>query len=130
MPNLRRRKSNCRFPKAFVKIFVSCMEVWTYLVWMAPFCISSRTKWQSTSICFVRSWKMGLAAMCKAAWLSQYKCVGSECITPRVDNNPFNHFNSQVVVAMDLYSASTEERYTVCCFLIFQEIGELPKIIK
>ena len=100
-PNLWRRKSNCHFPKAFVKMSMSCMEVWTYLVWIAPFCISSRTKWQSTSICFVHSWKTGLVVMCKAAWLSQYKCIGSECITPRVDNNPFNHFNSQVVVSMD-----------------------------
>lgn len=27
----------------------------------------------------------------------------------------------------DLYSASEEERETVCCFLVFQDIGELPR---
>jgi hypothetical protein len=28
---------------------------------------------------------------------------------------------------MDIYSASAEEQDTVCCFLVFQEIGELPR---
>ena len=36
------------------------------------------------------------------------------------------HFHpySQVVVAIERYSASTEEQETVCCFFVFQEIGE------
>lgn len=28
---------------------------------------------------------------------------------------------------MELYSASAEERATVCCFLVFQDMGEWPK---
>ena len=28
---------------------------------------------------------------------------------------------------MALYSASAEERDTVCCFLVFHEMGDLPK---
>jgi len=130
MLNLQRRKSNCCVLKVFVKMSTSYIGVWTYLAWISPFWIASRTKWQSTSICFVRSWKTGLAAICKAAWLSQCRSTSPECITPRVDNKPFNHFNSQVMVVMDLYSASAEDRDSICCFLVFQEIGEEPKRTK
>lgn len=28
---------------------------------------------------------------------------------------------------MDLYSASAEDMETVCCFLVVQEIGEVPR---
>ena len=28
---------------------------------------------------------------------------------------------------MERYSASAEERETVCCFLVFQEIGDFPR---
>lgn len=38
--------------------------------------------------------------------------------------------SSQQVVAMDLYSASAEERDTICCFLVFQAVGELPNMTK
>uniref|UniRef100_A0A803PYV5 Uncharacterized protein n=1 Tax=Cannabis sativa TaxID=3483 RepID=A0A803PYV5_CANSA len=33
----------------------------------------------------------------------------------------------QAAFAMALYSASTEERETVCCFLDFQDMRDLPK---
>ena len=45
---------------------------------MSPTWTFSRTKWQSISRCFVRSWKTGFATMCKALWLSQYKTAGLE----------------------------------------------------
>ena len=38
--------------------------------------------------------------------------------------------SSQLVVAIELYSASADERDTVGCFLVFQETGERPNIIK
>lgn len=53
--------------------------------------------------------------------------IGVGCVTLRLNKIPFSHFNSQVVVAIDLYSASTDDLDTVCCFLVFQDIGELPK---
>ena len=38
---------------------------------MNPALSLSHTKWQSTSMYFVRSWKLGFEAMCIADWLSQ-----------------------------------------------------------
>ena len=34
---------------------------------------------------------------------------------------------SQVVLAIEGYSTSTEERDAICCFLDFQEMSEEPK---
>jgi len=39
----------------------------------------------------------------------------------------FNHLSSHVVVAMDQYSTLADERDIVCCFLVFQDTGELPR---
>jgi hypothetical protein len=52
--------------------------------------------------------------------------MGLECVIPRLDKIPLIHFDSHVAAAMDLYFASADERDTVCCFFVFQEIGELP----
>ena len=30
-------------------------------------------------------------------------------------------------MAIERYSASAEDRDTICCFLVFQEIGETPR---
>jgi len=38
-----------------------------------------------------------------------------------------NHLSSHKANAIDLYSASAEDLDTVGCFLVFQEIGELPR---
>ena len=88
--------------------------------------ILSRVKWQSTSMCLVCSWKIGFLIIWSAAWLSQWSRIGWEGEIPRLWTRPFNHFNSPVTVVMDQYSASTEERDTICCFLVFHEIGEDP----
>ena len=50
--------------------------------------------------------------------------MGLSWTTPRLERIPFNHFNTHVVVAIDLYSALVEDRETVCYFFVFQEIGE------
>lgn len=71
--------------------------------------------------------KNGLQIIYKAALLLQYRCIGPRYITQRVDNNSFNHFDSQVVIVIKIYSTSTKDRATIYCFLIFQEIGELLK---
>ena len=78
---------------------------------MLPLWILSHTKKQSTSICFMCSWKTELAAICSGAWLSQLSCISFKCETPRHNNNALNHFNSD----------SNRRCDTVCCFLDFQE---------
>ncbi|CAL8988629.1 unnamed protein product [Prunus brigantina] len=78
-------------------------------------------------MCFVRSWNTGLAAMCRAAWLSQYKRAGCKCVTCKSCKRYLSHTNSQVRDAMDLYSDSAEERDTIDCFLLFQDMGAPPR---
>jgi hypothetical protein len=46
------------------------------------------------------------------------------CKSRRRENN---QVSSQEQVAIDQYSASAEERETVCCFLDFQEIRASPR---
>ena len=43
---------------------------------ISPECSFSHAMWQSISICFVRSWKTGLAAMWSVERLSQNKRAG------------------------------------------------------
>lgn len=82
------------------------------------------------SMCLVRSWNKGLAAMCRAALLSQYNVAGSEKITPMSENKPVIQTISQEVVAMALYSASAEDLQTVLCFLVPQDTKESPNLIQ
>ncbi len=89
--------------------------------------ILSRIKWQSIFICLVLSWKTGLAAICKAAVLSQYNNAGFGCNILKSVNNERSQDNSQHVPVMALYSASAEERDTVFCLFVRQEIREDPK---
>ena len=49
---------------------------------------------------------------------------------PREAKNERIQMSSLVANAMARYSASTEERETVACFLLRHEIGEPPKVIK
>ena len=127
MPNLRRINSYWRWPNAFVKMSASCSLDGTKMGWICPATISSRTQWQSISMCFVRSWNTGFWDMCKAAWMSQWRDIDCEWDTPRLERRLFNHVNSHVVSAIDRYSASADKRDTVCCFFVFQETGEPPR---
>jgi hypothetical protein len=60
--------------------------------------------------------------------LSQYNWV--EIRTIKSWNKVRSQIISQAVVAIERYSTSAEERETVVCFLIFQEMGEQHKVIK
>lgn len=71
--------------------------------------------------------KYYILAMYNANWLSQYSLIRAGCVTPRLNKIYFSHFNSQFVVSIYLYSASPHDLESVCCFLVFQDIGKLPK---
>jgi hypothetical protein len=75
-------------------------------------------------MCFVLSWKTGFEMMWMAALLSQYNFTGCGCEIWRSANSCFNQVISLQVEA--IYYASAEERDTVVCFFVFQDIGELP----
>lgn len=79
----------------------------------------SRTKWQSISICFVSSWKVGFEAMWIAAWLSENKRIGESTMMWKSFSKCYNQKSSLVVAAKALYSASADDLETVACFLAF-----------
>ena len=76
---------------------------------------------------FDLSWKTGFAEICNAAWLSQYINTGLSCEICKSFNKYNNQVTSQVVVAIDLYSASAEDLETTSCFFDLQEIKASPK---
>lgn len=43
--------------------------------------------------------------------------------TPRLVKMALSHLSSQVVAAINCYFALTDERDTICCFLVIHEIG-------
>ena len=126
-PSLLESLVNVAMPRALVKMSVIWELVVTWKVLILPSKILSLTRWQSTSIYLVHSWKTGLVAMYRAAWLSQNNIAGlwwlifkslSSCITQVI---------SQATLAIALYSASTKDLDTTPCFLDLQDIKESPK---
>ena len=105
-PNLDIKYSNVGLGKAFVKRSAIWFFVEMWGVTMRPSCTASFTWWQSASICFVRSWKTGFAAIWIAAWLSQWRVIRREWLEPSVFSNAFSHLSSRRVYAIALYSAS------------------------
>ena len=84
----------------------------------------SLIKWHSTSICFVRSWRTGLLAICIATWLLQFITIGCYRWHP-FQKRDWIHISSQAVWVMTLYSASTLDRATTFCFL-HRHVNKLP----
>lgn len=69
--------------KGLVKRLANCSEEEMWAVATFPAKTLSQTRWQSSSMCLVRSWNTALAAICIAAKLSQNKVAGSEMVTQR-----------------------------------------------
>ena len=87
-----------------------------------------RVRWQSISMCLVRSWKTELWAIWIELWLSQYIGVGWESETPISASNQRNQIISLVVDIIARYSALVDDWETIDCF--FQEMRESPKKIQ
>jgi len=69
----------------------------------------------------VCSWNTGLEAICMAAWLSQNKILGVWQTKWRSASRFLSQINSYEADVIARYSASTLERATTCCFLLFQD---------
>lgn len=78
-----------------------------------------RTKWQSISMCLVRSYKTSLWEILIALMLSQYRGMG--CLTWMLVSQRMNRSQttSEMVWARAWYLASTEEWETIDCFMPF-----------
>lgn len=89
MPNLWSSYSNWDVPRALVKISAnwSCAGTWDGEI--RPSWRASRTKWQSTSIYLVRSWKTWFWAMWITDWLSQKRGMAFGWFTPKLKRRPF-----------------------------------------
>ena len=74
-----------------------------------------RIKWQSISMCFMRSWNTSLWAIWIALWLSQLMIVEVEWVTPMFSSNQRSQRSSWVVSARARYSASVLDRTTTVC---------------
>ena len=89
-------------------------------------CTFFRTIWQSISICFVPSWKIGLADICNATGLSQYNNTGSDSGTFKSWRMYLSQVNSKQEFVIAWYSTS-DDMDTLDCFPDLQEIIEFPK---
>jgi hypothetical protein len=86
----------------------------------------SRTKWKSTSTCFVRAWKTGLDDKYFAPILSHHNqgALGHGILNSSI--RIWIHITSAVAFAIALYSASVLDLETVACFLALQDIKLEP----
>ena len=113
------------------KVFVKMSAVWSEKVTgRRRKMLANRwwcTRWQSISICLVRSWKTSLCTIWIALRLSQCMTVSEECVRPITSNSQQRARSSDVVSARAQYSALVLKRDTICCFLLCQEIRESPK---
>lgn len=89
-----------------------------------------RTKWQSKSTCFVRSWNTGFFAIWIAALLSEWSETGSDGLTVRSERRRTSQVISATTRHIERYSTSADERDMGGCFLDFQEIRDPLKLIK
>ena len=84
-------------------------------------------EWQSTSICFVCSWKTRLVTIWIALVLSAWRGVEWSWGKPSSPNNPRSQVISEQVEDIAWYSDSVEDLETLSCFLLFQEMSALLK---
>ena len=114
---------------ALVKISAnwSWVETWGKVIFSVTTCWWM--KWQSISMCFVRSWKTGLLAILVALVLSPWSGVELPTMTPNSQRRRRNQMISALADDIARYSASAEDLDTVVCFLHFHEIRESPRNI-
>ena len=78
-------------------------------------------------MCFERSWNLGFLVSAMQDWLSQCRILAPGCGKPKSDNSWRSHSSSFVAEAVAMYSDSVEERATVGCFRLCQEMAPPPR---
>lgn len=81
--------------------------------------IASFVKWQSTSMCLILSWKVGLLAMKINDWLSQNKLICNSMEILNYGKRLRSYFSSQVIWGIALYFASQLDLATMLSFFTF-----------
>ena len=116
------------------KTYVGLLWMWSWYGicgrWRTLGKIFSRIKWQSTSMCFVHSWNIGLLAIWIALVLSAKRGVGYLRKTPNSLRRRWSQTISLEADDIALYLASIDDLETVDCFLHFWEIIVVPKNIR
>ncbi len=126
-PNLLLQVSNWSLGTALVKMSAAISLVEQYSNKTSLEAICSLTKWNWTSMCFVRRWCTRLFNKAKLPWLLLSMRVAFFCMYPTSPKNLLSHKTSFVAWVHAMYSTSVEERAIVDCFLLAQETGAPPK---
>jgi len=126
-PSLCRIVQKCSLFSAILKIYVSCYCVGTYERQIISAYNFSRTTWQSISMCFVRSWNTGFAAICNVVWLSQKSRADKLHGTFKSCNRYATKTISKHVLVIAWFSAFADDLDTFVCFFYFHEIIENKK---
>lgn len=64
-----------------------------------------------------------IANNAQGSWLSQYTRIGEEICSPKSPSKHNSQVTSSTVMRSALYSASAEDKETVCCYFVFQQRG-------
>lgn len=98
--------------------------------WTNPSSYFSWTRWQSSFMCLIYLWKIGLWVIWRVAWLSQKSCIGIVRETTKSWRSISSQINSHIVVARARYSTSIDEWETTLRLFDNQEMGLVLSMIK
>ena len=117
--NLQSKNSWRGWGSPLVKISASWSSLETCGRLMTLRSYSSQIKCQSTSICFVRSWKTGFSVIRMKLVLSVWSGVAEVWGNPRSASKPWSQRISEQAEDMARYSDSVEDLETLSCFFAF-----------
>lgn len=123
-PNLGRTEWWEGPERDLVNISTSCEAEGIYESEMRPERYCWRTKWQSNSTCFVRSWKSRFRAIWITDLLSERTGTGNNGVMDRSSKRRVSQVSSATTRLMDLYFTSVDDREIEAFFFDFQETGE------
>lgn len=121
-PSLDLRVSNDPRASPFVNKSANCSLVGIYWILNVPSCNFSRMKLYRMSTCFILLWSRGSWAMQMHDWLSSCSTMGWSSLIPSSRIRFLSQIASQIAWLNETYSASVEERATVLCLRVIQEI--------
>ena len=117
---------NLTLASGFVKMSAGFSSVGMY--WTNNFSSStaSRMKWYQTSICLVHEWYLLSLDNAIAPWLLLLIVIRRSGSLRSLARNVHSHSASFAACAWAMYSASTVDKATICCFLELQLTAPRP----
>ena len=104
----------------YVYSLVKMSTVWSFVrqhcISIDPSFTSCLMKWQCILTCLVCSWKTRFLASLSTPWLSQNRAVVFVCCIFMFKSISLIQTTSHSLFTSPWYSASVDERATICCF--------------